>query len=398
MDSSRAVIFKYYLYRATASTGFILPVYILFLRSRGLSFTQIALLEALFVATRTVSEIPTGYIGDRIGWRNSLFLSPLFILVSFVGFGFAHSFPAFIALYLMWGIGRRFRSGSSDAWLYDTLANRLAADTFTRIHGHGTAVYLLVVASTAIVGGFLGSVGLYYPFVAATGVLVANLLVLSRLPKNPQYADKTDQKPVSVAQSISTIRIELTRPTLRSFVLYIALLFAVIEAVAIFVQPISTDLGIQISRLGFLYAGFRFLSAAASYYIELIRDFLGISGWLYTIPFVLGGFYVGAWFLPLIILPAFFLMDATVRITRSFAAQYINDNIERVNRATLLSAASMMYAAVQIPFIAAAGSLADTYTRFGAVAIFGAILIGGAVFLFIIETPITTEGTKQSVD
>ena len=176
--------------------------------------------------------------------------------------------------------------------------------------------------------------------------------------------------------------------------LYIALLFAVIEAVAIFVQPISTDLGIQISRLGFLYAGFRFLSAAASYYIELIRDFLGISGWLYTIPFVLGGFYVGAWFLPLMILPAFFLMDATVRITRSFAAQYINDNIERVNRATLLSAASMMYAAVQIPFIAAAGSLADTYTRFGAVAIFGAILIGGAVFLFIIETPITTKGIE----
>lgn len=394
MDSSRIIIFKYYLYRATTSRGFIIPIWILFLRSRGLSFTQIGLLEAIFFATITLSEIPTGYVGDRIGRRNSLVLSSVCIAVSFVGFGFAHSIPVFVALYLVWGIGDTFRSGSGDAWLYDMLTDRLDADAFTRIHGRGTTAYLVVVASTAILGGYLGAIDLYYPLVAASGVLVANVLVLLRLPKNPQYAGTNERQTVPLTHALETIRIELTRPTLRSFVLYIALLFAVIAAVTLFIQPISTDLGIPVGRLGFLYAGFRLLSAGAVYYTETIRTVMGIRGWLYTIPFVLGGLYVGALMLPIVILPAFFLMDMTLRVTRSFAAQYINDNISSLNRATLLSAASMIYTAVRIPFIVAVGVLADTYSQFGAVAVVGIILIGGAAILSLIDPPITIEEPK----
>lgn len=398
MNASRVVVFKYYLYRATMSRGFVIPVWILFLRSRGLSFTQIGLLEAIFFATIAVSEIPTGYIGDRIGRRNSLVLSSILVAVSFVGFGFAHSFLGFIAVYLVWGIGDAFQSGSSDAWLYDMLTDRLSADAFTRIHGRGTTARLLVFAVTAIIGGFLGSIDLYYPFVAASAVLVVNILILLRLPKNPQYTSEHERKTVSPTQALSTIRIELTRSTLRSFVLYIALLFAVIAAVTLFIQPISIDLGIRVSQLGFLYAGFRLLSAGASYHTETIRNVIGLRGWLYTIPFVLGGLYVGAWFLPLLVLPAFFLMDVTVRITRTFAAQYINDTVESLNRATLLSAASMIYTTVRIPFIAAAGALADTYTQFGAVTLLGIVLIGGSALLSVIETPITTKGTEQISD
>jgi MFS family permease len=398
MDSSRVVIVKYYLYRATTSRGFIIPVWILFLRSRGLSFTQIGLLEAIFFATITVSEIPTGYVGDWIGRRNSLICSSILVAVSFVGFGFAHSFAAFIVPYLVWGIGDAFQSGSSDAWLYDMLTDRLSADDFTRIHGRGTTVYLLVVATTAILGGFFGSIDLYYPIVATIGVLVVNILILLGLPKNPQYSSENERETVPVSQALSTMRIELTQSTLRSFVLYVALLFAVITAVTVFIQPISIDLGIHVSQLGFLYAGFRLLSAGVSYYTETIRNSIGIRGWLYTVPFVLGGLYVGAWFLPLMILPAFFLMDMIVRITRTFGAQYINDSVSSVNRATLLSAASMIYTAVRIPFIAVAGMLADTYTQFVAVAILGAILIGGSAFLSVIEAPVITERTEQLSD
>lgn len=225
-------------------------------------------------------------------------------------------------------------------------------------------------------------------------MLIANILVLLRLPKNPQYTGTDERQTVPVTHALETIRIELTRPTLRSFILYIALLFAVIAAVTLFIQPISNDLGIRVGQLGFLYAGFRLLSAAGAYYSETIRNVMGIYGWLYTISFVLGGLYVGALVLPIAILLAFLLMDMTLRVTRSFAAQYINDNISSLNRATLLSAASMIYTAVRIPFIVAAGLFADTNSQFGAVSLVGIILIGGAAILSVIEPPVTIEKQK----
>jgi len=67
-----SAVLKYYLYKATKAVEFYRPVMYLYFLSQGLSFTQIALLEAAYNVTTVLGEVPTGYVGDRIGRRDSL--------------------------------------------------------------------------------------------------------------------------------------------------------------------------------------------------------------------------------------------------------------------------------------------------------------------------------------
>lgn len=70
-DFPRTSVVKYYLYKSTKSVEFYRPIMYLFFLAQGLSFTQIAILEALYNLTTVLGEIPTGYVGDRLGRRNS---------------------------------------------------------------------------------------------------------------------------------------------------------------------------------------------------------------------------------------------------------------------------------------------------------------------------------------
>lgn len=127
-----AVVGKYYLYQATATYGFFWPVFTIFLLSRDLTFTQIGVLGSISAGLVVVGEVPTGYVGDRIGRRNSLVVGPVLLTTSLLGFVLAQTFLAFVVLFALWALGLAFRSGSGDAWLYETSRS---ASTTQRLRG-----------------------------------------------------------------------------------------------------------------------------------------------------------------------------------------------------------------------------------------------------------------------
>jgi MFS family permease len=131
---------RYYLYEATDTAGFVWPVLTLFLLSRSLSFTEIATLSATMAVLVVLGEVPTGYLGDRIGRRNSLVLGRVAAVASLVGFLVVTMSPGFLVLYALWALTFTFASGTEAAWLYDTLKERLDTDEFTRVRGRGRAV------------------------------------------------------------------------------------------------------------------------------------------------------------------------------------------------------------------------------------------------------------------
>src|SRR6056297_1304323 len=84
-----ASVLKYYLYKSTEAVEFYRPVMYLFFLAQGLSFTEIAILEAIYNLTTVLGEIPTGYVGDRLGRRNSLLVGTTLIALTLVGIGLA---------------------------------------------------------------------------------------------------------------------------------------------------------------------------------------------------------------------------------------------------------------------------------------------------------------------
>lgn len=134
------LVLKYYLYQATVTFGFFWPVFTVFLLHRGLTYTQIGLLGTISAAFVVIGELLTGYVGDRVGRRNSLLVSSLLLTLSLLGFIVVHRFGSFVVVYVLWALGLAFRSGSGDTWLYDALESRLQEDEYTRIRGHGGSV------------------------------------------------------------------------------------------------------------------------------------------------------------------------------------------------------------------------------------------------------------------
>jgi MFS family permease len=82
---------------------------------RDLSFSQLGALSELYSALVVLGEVPTGYVGDRVGHRNNLVSGAGFKAASLIGFVVAEPFPAFVVLYVFWVAGLTFDSGSKSA-------------------------------------------------------------------------------------------------------------------------------------------------------------------------------------------------------------------------------------------------------------------------------------------
>ena len=405
LDLPPRSVLQYYLYKSTKAVEFYRPIMYLFFLAQGLDFTQIAVLEAIYNLTTLVGEIPTGYVGDRVGRRNSLLIGTALISLTLLGIGLSSSFLALSVLYVCWSAGYNFRSGSEDAWLYDTLTDDLSEDEFARVRGRGESVSLAVGAGAAIVGGYLGSLDLSYPWFVAAGVTGVGVIVLLTVEEPATY-DQAETADLTFRRTLSIVRRTISQRNIRAFVLYYYVLYAAVTyLVFVFLQPIFEtvvlDLGVSETRvrslLGWFYAAYSLFGAGLSYYTGTIRDRLGLRTWFLWLPFVVGGALVGMYFVPLLALPTFLLIRGLSDVTRSFAGQYINDRIETVGRATVLSAMAMVSGLAVVPFQLGSGIVSDLVSPLFALAVAGVVLICSSLGILLWETPIERGSDDQQV-
>lgn len=431
-NSGRGVVFKYYLYRAVGNPGFIRPIYVLYLLFSGLNFAQIGVIGAMQSAIVLGGEIPSGYIGDRIGRRNSLLVAQVLYTLSSVGMIFANGFLDFALSFALLAFGMTFVSGSADAWLYDTLQEHLHEDQYTHVRGRGAAIGQWIMAVTMIAGGGLYVLDRVYPFVALLVMRLVTFVVLRSMPQNAQYTsddtetgeegtkdeenaesyDGTEENAESqdgtltILEALPIIREKLRAPPLRSFVAYMALFFGIVTTVEAYVQPIARD-GLESSMgsflssvgvpeavvLGVLYASFTVVSAIASDRASNLEAALGLRKAVLLIPIATAVLFVLPALVPLLAFPMFFVKQGSRSLLGPIVGQYLNDHIESVGRATVLSAVSMVYAVARIPFTVGSGVVADAFSPLVAVAALGATFLVGGGALFLWRPPITS-GTE----
>lgn len=389
-------VLKYYLYKSTMAVEFYRPIMFLFFLAQGLSFTQIVVLEAIYNLTTVIGEIPTGYVGDRVGRRNSLLIGTSLITVTLVGIGLAGSFLTLAGLYFFWSMGYNFRSGSEDAWLYDTLIDQLSEERFAHVRGRGESVALAFGAAAAVIGGFLGSIDLSYPWFVAAGVTSLGVPILVTVDEPDSY-ERSRSSAVGLRRTLGIVRAVFDQRNIRSLVLYYFVLYAgATYLIFIYLQPIFetivVDLGVapeQVeSLLGLFYAAYSLVGAVLSYYTGAIKALIGMRAWFLVLPFAVGSALIGMYFLPVLALPTFLLARGLSDVTRTFASQYINDRIESVGRATVLSAMAMVTGLTVIPFQLGSGVISDLLSPLVALAIAGAVLIVGSALILLWETPI----------
>ncbi|MFB6301106.1 MAG: MFS transporter [Halobacteriales archaeon] len=372
MSTPTGAIYRYYLYRAFAAEGFVYPIITIYALAQGLDLADVGLATGAFFLGRLAGEIPTGYIGDRIGRRNGLIVGSLLLSVTHVGFALSETLVAFVVIYGFWGFAGTFRSGTGDAWLYDLLDDHDATAAFTRIRGRSTGMFYLSAATTALAGGVLYEFNQDAPFFAAAISTTVAAAVVSTLPV-PEITSTQDR--FSLVAARETLRTIVTVPRLRFFVLMSGIVLAVPETVEVFVQPIATDLGFRPSSLGPLYAGLMGTAAAGSWLASSIERAVGISKWFLLAPAGFSLLLLTTIPLPIIALPAFFVSRGFNTATETLATTFVNEQIASIGRATLLSGVSMVYALLYFLARATGGTIADRTTPLIAISLVGVVSV-----------------------
>jgi MFS family permease len=391
--SLRRTLLKYYAYRPTTFPGFTWPVLTLYLLAQGFSYTALALGGTAMIAAKIAGEVPSGYLADRIGRRNTCVASAGGFLLGQAGYLVADTLTVLVAVSVCLGLAESLQSGTLDAYLYDVLAAHGAEDRYTHVRGRAGAVRRWGGAGMMLAAGPLYLLDHAYPFYGMIGVNVASNHLLLTLP----HATPTDDEPfdlAAAAQAVGRLRV----PGVRVVVLLGALAAALTRASGAYIQPIAVETldpyvalvpadVPPVATLGVVYAAFTVTGAVASDRAEAVEDALGTERAVVLLPIATGVALLVPAVVPVLAVPAFFVMKTLAPVQATVRGRYLNDRVASVGRATVLSAASLVSSVAVFPFVLAGGVVADAYGPFVAVAGVAAACLVGVMALLVVETP-----------
>lgn len=378
-------IWKSYAYRFLMNFQLWWPIWVVYLqKERGLSLTQITLLDTPFFLLIVLTEVPTGAIADRFGRRVSLMLgSSLFAVAVFI-FGIADNYAVILLSYTAWGLGQTFQSGADTAILYDSLKKAGREDDFERINGRIWAVTSFAVLLAILIGAPIAAVTSFsFPIVLSAGIgLAAVPFAFIMHEPREHHASEHEAYFRTVA---SGIRDAWRQPALRYIFLFSAVLLTATFTPMVFAQPFLVEHGVGTGNLGLWQAPVRgagILSALAAY--RVVSRF-GQRGSFFAMPVSLSiAMFFLAGFDSLWAYAAFLPIGAIAGMESPVLATYINKRIPSERRATMLSVQSVIGSAIFAGLQPVGGLLADHLGLRGMYFVFAlATLVCGMTILLL---------------
>ena len=151
---SHSIFRLYQLFSGIAFTG---PIWAVYLLSRGLTLTEFGLVEASLHVGMLAAQVPTGALADSLGRRRMMVMAGAFTALGELGYVFAPTFGLICLAGAVHGISFALRTGTDEAYLFDSLAHDDAQAQFPRMLGGLWAVFQFATAISYMAGGLIAS-------------------------------------------------------------------------------------------------------------------------------------------------------------------------------------------------------------------------------------------------
>lgn len=373
-----ANVWKSYVYRFLLQFQLWWPIWVIYLQQdRGLSLTQITLLDTPFFLLIVLAEVPTGAVADRFGRRTSLVIgSALFAVAVFI-FGIAENYLVILASYTAWGLGQTFQSGSDTALLYDSLKGLGREEEFERINSRLWAMTSFAVLLAILIGAPIAELTSFsFPIVLSAVIAILGVPVALSMKEAP-YAPAGEERERYFETITAGIRDAWHTAPLRYIIMFSGIMLAGTFTPLVFQQPFLAEHGVGTAGLGMWQAPVRAAGIASALLTGWYLLRMGQRGAFFALPVTLGvcnlalaGVDHGWMF------AAFIGMGFVAGIQNPLLATYINKRIPSERRATMLSVQNLVGNVVFAVVQPCAGLLADT---FGLRAVFLTFGLGTAV-------------------
>jgi MFS family permease len=372
---------KFYWYRLTKFGLFHIAVLVIFYQQRGLSFSQIMLLQSVYYFAKVLSEIPTGAWADRVGRKKSLVIGSFFHSSAYLLIFLSHSFVLFNVGEIIAGVAMSFASGADSALAYDSLKFLGRENEYKRIEGNATSMRYLAYAVFAPVGSLLATLNLALPYLASSIVVFLSGLIALTMTEPPRENKSVQGSEFNVQRKTyheieNSLKLLFEDKRRLWFVLFFSFIFLATRLGFWTYQPYMELVGLPLSLFGMVFAALYLFSAFWSKYADFLERkarenlTLFLMPVLVIVPMILLSRFVFLWSLSF-----FLILQVTFGSHEPILKNHLNRLCPSEVRATMLSVQNMVGNLVFALFAPFLGSFVDRLGLQNALLVFALVII-----------------------
>jgi len=370
---------KNYIYTLLQNIDLTRGIWMIYLAGKGMSLTQLGLLEMIFHITSFLMEVPTGAVADIFGRRISRILGRVLSLVSVVILLAADCFLWFAISFVFTALSFNLESGAGDALIYDSLKEIGEEDMYMKISGSKEVFYQAAGVVSFLVGGYMATKSYNIAF-AITIIIGAAAVLQSFSFKEPTIGrNKEEQKGrnIFLNQLKESLRVVKNNPRIVSLIVFTEIILTFCTCIFFYLQNFLKGEGYSEAIIGVVYAASFVAAALTASWVHRIVRVIKEQGILLIIPFVTVACLWGIALSPYHFI-FFILLTITEEIVYIAMSDYINKMIPSENRATILSFSSMIFSFFMITVFPLVGLLGDRYSLDFAIMCLGGL---GSIFV-----------------
>jgi len=253
MTSTQRIAAAWYAYGYLREVVLIYPVYAIMMGQNGISAIELSTLFIVWAGSALIFEVPSGVVADRYSRKRLLVLSGVLKGSAFIIWWIAPDFLGYLAGFVVWGAGSSLVSGTSESFLFDTLAERRDGASFARIYGRGMAASSLGIATALAGGGYLAESGYTLPLALSIAAPWCAALVVATLFVEPPRSRQAARTHFwgTLSEGWAEVR---RHGTIRFIVAMFATLVAAYGVVDEYVGPLLNEKHFALHTVGFTYA------------------------------------------------------------------------------------------------------------------------------------------------
>lgn len=311
----------------------------------GISFTEAMILQAIFTFSIFLMEIPTGTIADWLGRKASLVLAGVVGTIAPLVYTSYANFWVFVFAEFLWAVSAALFSGADSALIYDSLKEGKKEKESKKIFGRYGSLGLIGILISAPLGSLIAEYISIPAAMTLTSIPMAMTVLIGLTIKEPKQS-KEIEKPKYIETLVGGIsylrKHEHLKVLIFDYVPTAVLSFFMIWTYQVILQSYDVAVGL----FGFVHAGivigeilvlnnFKFLERICKGKRNYLRKSAILVGVLFLVVALVDSLIVA--------IIGIFLIGAFGLTRKQLYQSYLNKHIESHNRATVLSAVSMIY-------------------------------------------------------
>lgn len=337
-------------------------IWMIYLASKGLSLTELGLVEAIFHVTSFIMEIPTGAVADIWGRKASRVCGRIGQLISALIIIYSNSFLGFAIGFIVTALSYNLESGAGEALIYDSLKETGDEKKYMKVSGVNEIIMQAAQTGGLVLGGFLSNYS--YTYAYAVTIVVSILSIIQALSfKEPNMKMDIEEKGFRIFKNQvgESFKIIAKNKKLGFLIVFSQAIFMFNTSLFFYFQNYLLDKGISKGNIGIILAASSLgavITASQTYRIE---KKVGEKVIILLLPLIIA---ICIWGVALskYYYIFFIVINAIESIIFVAVSDYTNKLIPSDKRATILSMGSMIFSLYMIVIFPLIGKLGDVYS------------------------------------